>query len=144
MKNKDDDNFFVKLAKSGPKKKSAKKKKKSKDDDSDGQLTVDVYKDGDFIVVESTVAGVDPDDLDINITSESVTIKGERERNNEVDDENFYYQECFWGSFSRSIILPEEVDPDESEANFDKNGVLEIRMPVLKKSKAKKLEVNTD
>lgn len=143
MKNKDDDNFFVKLAKSGPKKKNIKKKK-GDDSDSDGQLTVDVYKDGDFIVVESTVAGVDPGDLDINITSESVTIKGERERSNEVDDENFYYQECFWGSFSRSIILPEEVDPDDSEANFDKNGILEIRMPVLKKSKAKKLKVNTD
>lgn len=142
MKNKDD-NFFVKLAKSDTKKKNIKKKKDD-DNDSDGQLTVDVYKDGDFIVVESTVAGVDPDDLDINITSESVTIKGERERSKEIDDKNFYYQECFWGSFSRSIILPEEVDPDESEANFDKNGVLKIKMPVLKKSKAKKLEVKTD
>lgn len=143
MKNRDDDNFFVKLAKSDKKKKEIENKSKN-ESDSDGQLTVDVYKDGDFIVVESTVAGVDPDDLDINITSESVTIKGERERSKEVDEEDFYYQECFWGSFSRSIILPEEVDPDESEANFDKNGVLKIKMPVLNKSKAKKLEVKTD
>lgn len=139
--NRNDDNFFIKLAKSGPNKKDLDKKK---EDDSEGQLTVDVYKDGDYIVVQSTIAGVDPDDIDINITSESVTIKGERQRNKKIEDEDFYYQECFWGSFSRSIILPEEVDPDESEANFEKNGVLKIKMPMLNKSKSKKLEVKSE
>jgi HSP20 family protein len=107
----------------------------------EGQLTVDVYDDGDEIIIESTVAGVDPEDLEINITSESVTIKGKREKQRRIEDKNYFYQECFWGTFSRSIILPEEVDPDRSEAKLAENRVLTIKMPKLKKKKPKKMEV---
>ena len=107
----------------------------------EGQLTVDVYEDGDDILVESTIAGVKSDDLEINITSDSVSIRGKREREKIIEDENYYYQECFWGKFSRSIILPEEVDPEASKATMAKNGILVIRMPKLKKKKAKKVSV---
>jgi HSP20 family protein len=107
----------------------------------EGQLTVDVYDDGDEIIIESTVAGVDPEDLEINITSESVTIKGKREKQRRIEDKNYFYQECFWGTFSRSIILPEEVDSDRSEAKLAENRVLTIKMPKLKKKKPKKMEV---
>ncbi len=107
----------------------------------EGQLTVDVYEDGDDIVVESTIAGVKSDDLEINITSDSVSIRGKREREKIIEEENYYYQECFWGRFSRSIILPEEVDPEASKATMAKNGILVIRMPKLKKKKAKKVSV---
>ena len=110
----------------------------------EGQLTVDVYEDGDDIVVESTVAGVKSDDLEINITSDSVSIRGKREREKIIEDENYYYQECFWGKFSRSVILPEEVDPEASKAIMAKNGILVIRMPKLKKKKAKKVSVKLD
>jgi HSP20 family protein len=110
----------------------------------EGQLTVDVYQDGDEIFIESTVAGVDPSELDINITSDSVTIRGERGRKREVDDKDYFYQECFWGTFSRSIILPEEVDPENSEAKITDNGVLTIRLPKLKRKSPKKVNVKVE
>jgi HSP20 family protein len=113
------------------------------EEESEGQLTVDVYQDKNDIVVQSTVAGVDPENLEINITNESVTIRGKREKIEVIEDKNYFYQECFWGRFSRSIILPHEVDPDTSTASL-KNGVLLIRMPKMNKSKAKKLKVKLD
>ncbi len=112
-------------------------------DDDEGTLTVDVFEDGDCIVVQSTVAGVKEDDLEINITNESVTIRGERERKEKVEEKDYFYQELFWGSFSRSIILPQEVDPDSSTAAL-KNGVLTIRMPKMNRNRAKKLKVKAD
>ena len=113
------------------------------EEESEGQLTVDVYQDKDDIVVQSTVAGVDPENLEINITNESVTIRGKREKLEAIEDKDYFYQECFWGKFSRSIILPHEVDPDAASATL-KNGVLTIRMPKINKLKAKKLKVRID
>ena len=109
-------------------------------DESEGQLTVDVYQDNENIIVQSTVAGIDPEGLEINITNESVTIRGERQRETKVDEKDYFYQECFWGRVSRSIILPQEVDPEKSNAVL-KNGVLTIKMPKLDRKKAKKLKV---
>lgn len=109
----------------------------------EGQLTVDVYQNEDWIVVQSTIAGVDSENLEINITNESVTIHGKREKIEKIDEKDYFYQECFWGRFSRSIILPQEVDPEKSTASL-KNGVLTIRMPKLNRKKAKKLKVKTD
>jgi HSP20 family protein len=113
-------------------------------DEGEGQLTVDVYRNGnDTVVVQSTVAGVAPEDLEINITSESVTIRGKRERAEKVEDKDYFYQECFWGKFSRSVILPFEVDPEKSTATV-KNGVLTIKLPRLNRQKVKKLKVKSD
>lgn len=112
-------------------------------DEGEGTLTVDVYEDGDDLVVQSTVAGVDDDKLEVNITTESVTIRGERERKDEVKEKDYFYQELFWGTFSRSVILPHEVDPEHSSASL-KNGVLTVRMPKLDRAKGKKLKVKTD
>lgn len=106
----------------------------------EGSLTVDVYKTENEIIVQSTVAGVGPDDLEVNITNESVTIHGKREKMEKIEDKDYFYQECFWGKFSRSIILPEEVDPEKSTAVL-KNGILTIRMPKLNRRKAKKISV---
>lgn len=113
------------------------------EEESEGQLTIDVYQTDDDIIIESTVAGVEPDDLDIDISSESVTIRGERRRSNEVSEENYLYQECYWGKFSRSIILPQEIDPDKAKAEF-KNGVLRVRLPKIAKGKMRKLKVKGD
>lgn len=114
------------------------------DEGEEGQLTVDVYRDGeDAVMVQSTVAGVDPEDLEINITAESVTIRGKREKTEKVEDKDYFYQECFWGRFSRSVILPFEVDPEKSTAAV-KNGVLTIRMPHLNRQKVKKLKIKSD
>lgn len=108
--------------------------------EAEGQLTIDVYQTPDEIVIESTIAGVKPEDLDISITSEAVTIRGERKREKRVKEDDYFYQECYWGRFSRSIILPQEIDPDKSAANL-KNGILVIRLPKLNRQKGRSLKV---
>src|SRR3989344_5057578 len=95
------------------------------------------------IIVQSTVAGVSPEELDVNITTESVTVRGKREKEEEIKEKDYFYQECFWGSFSRSIILPQEIDPERSTAII-KNGILTIRMPKIERLKAKKIKVKID
>jgi len=122
------------------KSKSAENNLSFLEEESEGQLTIDVYQTDDDIIIESTVAGVEPDDIDIDISSESVTIRGERRRSNEVSEENYLYQECYWGKFSRSIILPQEIDPDKAKAEF-KNGVLRVRLPKIAKGRTRKLKV---
>lgn len=145
MEEKDKNNIFVELAKTRSEPVPLVKEEESFDieDEAEGQLTVDVYQDKDTIVVQSAVAGVNPDDLEVNITNESVTIRGRREKLETIEDKDYFYQECFWGKFSRSIILPVEVDPEDSTAVL-KNGVLTIKMPKIVKRKAKKLKVKSD
>ena len=109
-------------------------------EESEGQLTIDVYQTANHIVIESTIAGVKPEDLDVDITSESVTIRGKREKEERIKEDDYIYQECYWGRFSRSIILPQEVDPDNAEASL-KNGILIIKLPKVDRHKAKKLHV---
>ena len=110
------------------------------DDDTEGQLTVDVYETPTSFIIKSAVAGVDPEKLDIAITNEAVTIKGERSSEEKVKTENYLHQECYWGRFSRSIILPQEIDPDKSQASL-KNGILKINLPKITKIKSKKIKV---
>jgi|SRR3989344_2751886 len=110
---------------------SAKKQTKTKAD-YDGQLTVDVFQTDKDIVIQSTIAGVDHSDLDISVTKEMVTIKGKRTAPDKVKSSDYYYQELFWGPFSRSIILPEDIDSDKAKASM-KNGLLTIRLPKLSK-----------
>jgi HSP20 family protein len=110
-------------------------------EEGEGQLTIDVYQTPEEIVVESTIAGVNPEDLDVDISTEAVTIRGKRVKEKRIADEDYFYQECYWGKFSRSIILPQEVDPEAATASL-KNGVLTIRLPKLNRQKSKKLKVN--
>ncbi len=111
--------------------------------ESEGWLTIDVYQTAQEIVVESAVAGVDPESLDITATPDSIAIKGERQRRKEIKDEDYLYQECYWGKFSRSVILPQEVDPENATVGF-KNGILTVRLPKVNRKKAHKLKVSTD
>lgn len=126
---------------SSEEKTEADKKDEWLDEESEeGQLTLDVYQDGDDIVIKSTIAGVRPEDLDVTINNDMVSIQGERKRDEEVLDSSYYYQELYWGSFSRSVILPSEVDPDKSEATME-NGILTIRLPKKSAEQKKKLKV---
>lgn len=109
-------------------------------EEDDGELTVDIYDRGDAIVIQSTVAGVKPEDLDVSITADTVTIRGKRQRSEEIDEKNYYYKELFWGAFSRTVILPEEIDDSASEASL-KNGLLMIALPKKKRPVAQKLKV---
>ena len=106
----------------------------------EGELTVDIYDKGDAIVIQSTVAGVKPENLDVSITNDSVTIHGRREREEEIDEPNYYYKELFWGTFSRSVILPEEIDEDAAEASL-KHGLLTIRLPKKRRGVVQILKV---
>src|SRR3989344_2647539 len=92
------------------------KEKKLADDDSDGQLAVDVHQTQSDIIIKTMVAGIRPEDLDISITRDMVTIKGSREDNTvNIDDEDYFHRELFWGSFSRTILLPQEIEIEEAE-----------------------------
>jgi HSP20 family molecular chaperone IbpA len=113
------------------------------DNEPEGQLTIDVYQTPTEIIIESAVAGVQPEDLDVNVTTDSISIKGKRRREKQIKDEDYFYQECYWGRFSRSVILPQEVDPDNSTVSF-KNGILIIRLPKLNRKRTKKLKIKTE
>ncbi len=108
----------------------------------EGELPVDMYQTGDAVVIRALVAGVSPDDLDIAITRDMVTIKGVREEYQEAGDDDYYHRELFWGSFSRNLILPEEVLIDEAEAQ-EKHGLLEIKLPKVDKGRSTKLKVKS-
>jgi len=108
----------------------------------DGELPVDMYQTGDAIIIRALVAGVPPEDLDIAITRDMVTIRGRREEIREASDDDYYHRELFWGSFSRSLILPEEVLIDEAEAQ-EKHGLLEIKLPKVDKGRSTKLKVKS-
>ena len=118
-------------------------KKIEYESDSEGQLTVDVYQTSTEIVVESAIAGVKAEDIDINVANDSVTIRGSRHRDKEVKEQDYFYQECYWGRFSRSVILPQEVDPEEATVSF-RNGILTVRLPKRDKQKSKKLKVKVE
>lgn len=109
----------------------------------DGELPVDMFHTGDAIVIRALVAGVSPEDLDIAITRDMVTIKGIREEVQEVGDDDYYHRELFWGGFSRTLLLPEEVLIDEADAQ-EKHGLLEIRLPKVDKDRSTKLKVKTN
>lgn len=112
------------------------------EDSSEGQLTVDVYQTDDEIIVKAMIAGVKPEDLDINITRSMVTIKGKREESREVHENDYFFKELYWGTFSRSISLPEEIEVEEAEA-IEKHGLLTIRLPKIDKAKQNKLRVKS-
>lgn len=110
-------------------------------EDYDGQLTVDVYQTEDDIVIQSTIAGVDQNDIDISVANDMVTIKGRRVSAENIRPSDYHYQEVFWGAFSRSVILPEDVDSDNAKASM-KNGLLTVRLPKLAKSRMKKVKIS--
>lgn len=106
----------------------------------EGQLTVDVYETANDIVIKTMVAGVKPEDLDISITREMVTIKGKREEDRTVSSEDYFHRELYWGTFSRSIVLPKEIDIEEAEA-IEKYGLLILKLPKLDKNREARLKV---
>lgn len=110
--------------------------------DDEGELTVDVYQTPDAIIVQSMVAGVKPDDLEIAITREMVTIRGSRHDVREVEENDYFYKELYWGTFSRTVLLPQEVEPEEAEAS-ERHGLLTIHLPKINREKIQKLKVRS-
>ena len=106
----------------------------------EGQLTVDVYQTKDDVVIQTIVAGVKPEDVDITIANDKVTIEGERKKQVDVPTEDYFYQECYWGHFSRSVVLPVDVDVDHVEAKV-KDGILTVTLPKAAKARVRKVQV---
>ena len=111
-------------------------------EEEEGELSVDVYQTNTDIIIEAMVAGVKPEDLHLSITRDMVTIKGKRDGNNAVGDDDYFYRELYWGNFTRTILLPHEVIIEDSEA-VEKHGLLIIRMPKIDKAKQTKLKVKS-
>jgi len=106
----------------------------------EGQLTIDVYQTENDIVIKSIIGGVKSEDIDVTITNETLTIKGARQKDESIPQENYYYQELYWGPFSRTVILPVDVAADKIKASM-KNGILTIQLPKLEKLKTKTITV---
>lgn len=112
------------------------------DDGPDGQLAIDVYQTPTDIIIRAPIAGVSrAEDIEIHIAHDVVTIRGERKPDTQVADRDYLYQECYWGRFSRSIVLPQEVDAEAAVANFSRNGILSLRLPKLVRERARKIAV---
>lgn len=129
--------FQLKIKKIEENKEQEKKQEQEKWFKKDGELAVDIYQTETSLIIQAAIAGVKPEDLDIAIEKDVVTIKGNREEPLNISEKKDYFtQECYWGSFSRKIILPVEVDPDDAEASM-KQGILIIELPKISQEKIK-------
>ena len=108
-----------------------------------GELAVDVFQTDSSLIIQSAVAGIKPEDLDILIENDILVIEGNRQQPQEEGEKNYYYQECYWGPFHRRIILQEEVDNSRVEATM-KEGILTIKIPKLEQKKKRKITVKEE
>jgi HSP20 family protein len=108
--------------------------------ESKGELPVDVHQTGSDIVVRAFVAGVRPDELNISIRRDMVEIEGSRMEREQVTGQDYFTRELFWGSFARTVLLPQEIDVEGSSASA-KDGLLTIILPKLDKARQTKLRV---
>ncbi|OGI88458.1 hypothetical protein A2995_01505 [Candidatus Nomurabacteria bacterium RIFCSPLOWO2_01_FULL_33_24] len=114
----------------------------SPEESEEAELAIDIHQTPTEIIVQTMIAGVRPEDIQINITRDTITIKGKREENKTIDEENYFARELYWGAFSRTIILPEEVEPDRAHAT-EKHGLLIIKIPKIDKGKQNNLKVKS-
>ncbi len=108
----------------------------------EGHLTIDVFQTENEIVVQSTIAGADSEDIDVSVTKDMVTIRGKREPEHKVKPSDYFHRELYWGPFSRAVILPADIDANDAKASF-KNGVLTISLPKLEIKTRRKLKLNS-
>jgi len=109
----------------------------------EGELAVDLFENKDELILQAVIGGVEISELDISITNDMITIRGERNKEDKDKIEKVYYNECFWGPFSRSLILPNEINADKAKATI-KNGLLTIHLPKLVKTKRKTLKIEEE
>lgn len=108
----------------------------------EAELAVDVSQTPTEIIIKTMVAGVNPDELDVSISQEMVILRGSRREVYQASDGDYFHKELYWGSFSRTILLPNEVKADEAVAEL-KHGLLTIRLPKIDKQKQTKLRIKT-
>lgn len=106
-----------------------------------GQLAVDVYQTKEDIIVVAPVPGVSKGDLDLSIVESTLTVRGARRESEKVRTSDYFVQECYWGEFSRSIILPVQVKEEEAEAEL-KDGMLTVKIPKAEQDKIRKINIS--
>ena len=104
---------------------------------------MDIFQDKDDIVVKAELPGMEKDDIEVNLTDHTVTIKGEEKQEKEIKKEHYYRSERSYGGFVRTLQLPADVQADKIKASF-KNGVLEVRLPKTEEAKTKEIKVKVD
>ena len=106
----------------------------------EGQLAIDVYQTPESVIIKAPIAGVKPSDLEITVNDEVVTIKGHRRTSDDVPKESYFVQECYWGAFSRSYVLPIAADAESSQAAL-KDGILTITIPKQERTRTRTIKV---
>jgi HSP20 family protein len=132
----------ISLSSNGKEGKEKKQANWMEEENEEAELTVDVYQTPTHIIIESMVAGVRPEDLELLIGRDMVTIRGKREESRTIDEENYFAKELYWGRFSRTISLPQEVEPEEAEA-LEKHGLLTIKLQKIDKEKTNNVKVKS-
>jgi HSP20 family molecular chaperone IbpA len=126
------------------KKLSVKKDKDNwiEEENEEAELTVDIFQTDNEIVVQTMVAGVKPEDIELTISRDMITVKGRREINQNINEDDYFTKELYWGSFSRTILLPQEIDAEEAEAT-EKHGLLTVRLPKIDKEKKRNIKIKS-
>lgn len=112
------------------------------EENEEAELSIDVYQTPTDIVVQTMVAGVKPEDLELSIARDMITIRGKREESRVIDEDNYFTKELYWGKFSRTISLPAEVEPEEVEA-VEKHGLVTIKIKKVDKEKKNNVKVRS-
>ncbi len=112
------------------------------EENEEAELAIDMYQTPRDIIIETMVAGVKPDDLELSIARDMVTIRGKREESKSIDEDNYFTKELYWGTFSRTISLPHEVEPEEVEA-VEKHGLLTIKIQKVNKEKTNNVKIKS-
>jgi len=108
----------------------------------EGELSIDMYQTPDSIVIRTMIPGVKKDDLEINLSRDRLTLRGKRMVDTRIADQDYYHRELYWGTFSRTVELPHEVDIEQSEA-IEKDGMLTLTLPRIDKGRQTKLKVKS-
>ena len=108
----------------------------------DSELSVDLYQTQDDIIIKAMIPGVKKEDLEINLTRDSITLKGIRKEEKVVSDDDYFHRELYWGSFSRTVNLPHEVDIEHAEAT-ESQGILTVKLPRIDKDRQMRVRVKS-
>lgn len=112
------------------------------EENDEAELAVDVYQTPRDIIIQTMIAGVKPEDMELTIARDVIVIKGKRDSDHNIDDENYFTKELYWGKFSRTISLPQEVEPELVEAT-EKHGLLTIKIQKVDKDKKNTIKVKS-
>lgn len=105
-----------------------------------GQVAVDIYELDNYYIIRAPIAGVKLSDLDIEVADNQLTIRGNRQQGENIPEDQFYIQECFWGPFARTVTLPFVIDPKKIRATFNRECILKILVP--KEERVKIVRIN--